>query len=302
MTQPTVASRARAFGPCSREHGPGPLERSRCFRHLTLSLGALLLGVTTATAQLRPMDPVEWHLLEVEGQRFGVSVGMGVYSDQRAPLAGTIGRLVEIGTFRGIWVRGAVAIQVSGTALRVFEDERAFAEPYGLARASAGEGRVDAGDQRVSTIIVLTPDEGDLDFAVRFGVTLPTTDNRAGPERDQTDVFATLGGRLLRGGLMFSAEVGLGVHGTRDPDHEQVDPILFAAGLRGTLDWIQWDLQAVGQHDPRGNADLRGNEDLGEVRLGVRRGERRWVRLAAVRGWETFSPGLGLLVEGGFSF
>lgn len=263
---------------------------------------ALHVSAPAAAAQIRPLDPLDWHAFDDQGRSFEAALGIGVYLDQRASLAGTEGRLLELGNFRATWTAGQVAVQLSGTAVRVFEDERRFAEPYGQARPLSEHSRVDAGDYRVSTIIRLAPGTGNPDVALRFGVRLPTTDNGDGLERDQTDFFTTVGGRYWAGNLFVSGELGVGVLGTRNPAHEQVDPILFAADLTWDLGWIQPELEVVGQHDPRRNPDLRGNEDLGEVRLAVRKGERRWVRLAMARGWETFSPGLGLFLEGGFLY
>jgi hypothetical protein len=93
--------------------------------------------------------------------------------------------------------------------------------------------------------------------------------------------------------------LGIGILGTRYPEHEQVDPILFAGELSWDFGWAIADLEVAGQHDPRRSEDLRGNEDLGEVRLGLRTSGERWVRIAAVRGWETYSPGFGIILEVG---
>jgi hypothetical protein len=242
---------------------------------------------------------MEWAALDDEERAFEVAVGSGIYLDQRASLAGTRGRLIEIGSYRGTWLVGQIAVQLSGTAVRVFEDDRRFAEPHGDVRAFSRQARLDAGDHRVSTTLGLTPGRGSVDLAIRFGVRLPTTDDGAGLERDQTDFFATFGGRYKRGRAAVSGEAGVGVLGTRYPEHEQVDPILFAGEVSWDLGWLVSDLELVGQHDPRKGAELRGNEDLGEARIGLRTAGERWVRVALVRGWETFSPRLGLLLEVG---
>ena len=260
---------------------------------------ATLLSVHPAASQLRPLDPMDWSALDEENREFEVAVGSGMYFDQRASLAGTRGRLLEIGSYRGTWLAGQVAVEVSGTAVRVFEDHRRYADPVDEVRAFSADARLDTGDHRVSTILGLTPGSGSVDLAIRFGVRLPTTNDGTGLERDRTDFFATMGGRYKRGRGAISGEAGLGVLGTRFDDHEQVDPILFAGELSWDLGWVVSNLEVVGQHDPRRSEDLRGNEDLGEMRLGLRSGERRWVRVALVRGWETYSPRLGVLFEVG---
>jgi hypothetical protein len=45
----------------------------------------------------------------------------------------------------------------------------------------------------------------------------------------------------------------------------------------------------------------RGTEDLGELRLGVRAGGRRWVRVELVRGYADFSPSAGVVVAAGIA-
>ena len=264
-----------------------------------MSALVLVLSAGAAPAQLRPLDPLDWKALDGRDGGVDVAVGTAIYLDQRASLAGTVGRLLEVGSVRGTWVDDRVAIEIAGTAVRFFQDQTVFADPLGETRAFNDHVRVDAGDYRVSTLLLLTPAAGSLDVALRFGVRLPTTDNRAGLERDQTDFFATVGGRYRSGRITLSGEGGMGVLGTRNATHEQVDPILFAAGLAWDLGLFRSELELVGQHDTRPNAEFRGNENLGEVRLVVRRGERRWLRAGLTRGWETFSPSLGVLVEAG---
>jgi hypothetical protein len=264
-----------------------------------LALVVLLFSFSPARAQLRPLDPMDWKALDEEDRAFEVSVGTGLYFDQRASLAGTRGRLLEIGSYRGTWLAGQIAVELAGTAVRVFEDHRRIADPYGDARAFSQEVRLDAGDHRLSTILGLTPGGGSVDAAIRFGVRLPTTNDTAGLERDQTDFFATLGGRYKRGRGSISGEAGLGVLGTRYPEHEQVDPILYAGDVTFDWGWVISDLEVVGQHDPRRSEELRGNEDLGELRLGLRSRGSRWMRVAVVHGLETYSPRFGMLLEVG---
>jgi hypothetical protein len=266
---------------------------------LVSAAAALLLFAAPSAAQLRPLDPIDWRALDEEERVFEISIGSGLYLDQRASLAGTRGRLLEIGSYRGTWLAGQIAVELAGTAVRVFEDHRRIAEPYGDARAFSRDARLDAGDHRISTILGLTPGNGSLDAAIRFGVRLPTTNDDAGLERDQTDFFATLGGRYERGRGSISGEAGIGVLGTRYPEHEQIDPILYAGDLSWDWGWVISDIEVVGQHDPRRSEELRGNEDLGEVRLGLRTSGARWMRVAVVRGWETYSPGFGMVLEVG---
>lgn len=285
-----------------------PLRRQKREVELTMkarpvalpAISILLLALTTvpAAGQLRPLDPVDWGVFE--GLRVSAWIGGAYYDGQRASLAGTTGSLMEIGTFSVTWRSGRVALRASGTTLRRFRDDGMFAEPVGGARSANGDPRQDAGDHRLSTVILLTEEGSALDGALRFGVRLPTTDNREGLERDQTDFFATVAGRWQRQPLTLIGEVGIGIFGTRESHHEQVDPLLYAFAAEYDLGALTPVVQLVGQNDPRSGADLRGTEDLRELRLGLRAGDERWIEVAAARGLETFSPRWGFSVRVGF--
>ncbi|MGD2070935.1 MAG: hypothetical protein PVI57_19855 [Gemmatimonadota bacterium] len=267
------------------------------------TLGLLAVGAAGTPfpllGQLRPLDPLDWTAIDGDpGASLGV--GFGFYVGQRASLAGTRGRLMELGVLHGTWTVGRAAFQLNGAAVRVFRDQSVFAEPVGGTRLGDGGRRVDAGEPRVSTIVRLTEEGGPWDGALRFGVRLPTTDDREGLERDRTDFFVTVAGRRSAGPLTATAELGMGVLGTRDTRNEQVDPLLFALGVSwNALGWLRPGLVAVGQHDTRRGPEMRGNEDLGEVRLSVSGGEDHWVQVALVRGWTPFSPDWGVTVQTG---
>ena len=266
---------------------------------LVLAVGLLAALPRASGAQLRPLEPVDWTV--VGGSPWTFQVGGGVYEGQRASLAGTEGRLWEVGAFQGAWSFGRVALQVSGTAFRVFRDEAVFAAPLGGARAPDGRRRQDTGDYRVSTLIHLTPGEGSLDAVLRFGARLPTTDNRVGLERDRTDFFSTLAGRYRRGPVVLTAEAGIGILGTRNSRIEQVDPLLYALSAAYRTGAVTSLFEVVGQHDTRRASALRGTEDLSELRLGVRTHGSRWLQLTFVRGLTVFSPDYGLVFQVGIS-
>lgn len=271
-----------------------------------LLLLLLLLAPAESSGQLRPLDPLDWDPLDWDAldsdRSVSVSVGTAVFTDHSASLAGTRGRLVEVGRFRGTFLLGRTALQWSGSAVRIFHDCVSFADPVGQARGMTDSGRIDAGDQRLSTVVRLTEGTERWDAALRFGVRLPTTDNRIGLERDRTDFFATVAGRWVGTLARASAELGIGIWGTRDPVREQIDPILFALSGRLETGPVRPELEIVGQHDTRPRSELRGNEDLGEARLFARMGDARWLRLGVVRGWDAFSPDFGVIVEAGFRY
>lgn len=55
-------------------------------------------------------------------------------------------------------------------------------------------------------------------------------------------------------------------------------------------------VQVLGQEVAYANRQIRGNEDLGEVRLGLRAGGPRWMRIDVVTGYEPTSPALGAIL------
>ncbi|HEX2188512.1 MAG TPA: hypothetical protein VHG51_06410, partial [Longimicrobiaceae bacterium] len=172
--------------------------------------------------------------------------------------------------------------------------------PYGEARPDDDGRRHDSGDYRVATVVRLTPEDAPALAVLRFGTRLPTTDNGVGLDRDALDFFALLGGRVRRGALAVGAEAGVGINGTRDPVFEQRDVLVYAVTAEyAASPALVPTLSAVGNVPGLPERDVRGNEDLGEVRLGVRAGERRWLRVELVRGFTEFSPSAGVIVSAG---
>lgn len=258
-----------------------------------------LVLVRPASGQLRPLEPLDWGGSSDQGLST-VELGSSALFGQRASLAGTEGTLLDLGTFQAAWSFGRASVHLSGTVLRVFEDTRTLEAPVEGTREMNDEARIDVGDQRISTVIRWTADAARrFDGALRFGVRLPTTDNRIGLERDETDFFATVAGRYRLDGWSASGELGMAVVGTRDPANEQVDPVVYALGLQREGGWLRPGVVAVGQIDTRPTRDKRGNEDLGEIRLGLTVGENRWAHVGVVRGFRPFSPSFGVSLEVG---
>lgn len=253
-----------------------------------------------ACSQLRPLDPMDFEVLGEPG--WLMESGAGAFTEQRASLAGVSGDLLELGTTRIVWGLGRVAMELSATLLRVYEDQEVYTDPVGDARPSDGSARVDAGDLRVSTMVRLTGEGARVPVVLRFGTRLPTTDNRVGLGRDQTDFFSTLGTRGHWGPWRVGAEAGFGVNGTRDTGHEQIDPILFGMTASYDAGTVRPLLELTGQHDPRSDRDRRGNENIGELRLGARFGGRAWLSVLGVRGWTSTSPALGVVLRAGTRF
>jgi hypothetical protein len=261
----------------------------------------LALLPATASAQLRPLDAFEWRMFEGERVASG-QVGAGWLHEQRASLAGAEGRLIEVGNWRAFWRTGRVVLEAGGTVQRLFDEETRFADPDPDVRLEPDGKRQDAGDYRILTAVRLTGEGAPVAAALRFGTRLPTTDNTAGLDRDATDFFATLAGRAVQGRLALQAEAGIGIVGTREPHFEQDDLLIYALRAEYHGGRLVPMLTVLGQQVGDGHQEIRGNESLGEVRLGIRAGRRRWLLAEAVAGYTDFSPGLGVLVSAGIDW
>lgn len=285
-----------------------PMARHGCARHrpapafAAMASLVLALSAIPAAAQLRPLDPLPFGSFDVAARPVAVQVGFGVFTGQRASLAGTEGTLAEIGNFRGIWRTGRVALEVGGTVLRTFEDVSAFAEPASNVSPESGPHRNDAGDYRVATSVRLTPGTWPVSGFVRFGTRLPTTDNTTGLDRDRTDFFATLGGHADIERWALAAEAGVGVFGTRHHRLEQSDVLLYAGSAEYRLGTLTPGVLVLGHLDGIPDGAIRGSEELSELRVGARAGRDLWVSAYWVHGLTAFSPRAGLLVAGGWAF
>jgi len=263
-----------------------------------MALFATMPAATAAAAQLRPLPPVDWDAFD-DDARMHTTIGASVLTDQLASLAGTRGRLFELGLYRVAFRSGRVVLDFSGTAVRHFRDEELLEPPMEHTRAPNGRARVDTGDHLAATLFLLTSAGAPVDALVRFGTRLPTTDNAIGLDRDHTDFFATLAARAIRGPWSLAAEAGLGINGSRSAGFDQADVLVYSAELRLQAGRVVPLVTVVG-HDGFTSRRIRGNEDLGEVRAGVRVGERRWVRIEAVAGYAEAAPDVGLLVTAGW--
>ena len=270
---------------------------------ILLLAAALLPGSaavsSSASAQLRPLDHADWILIGGAGS-ISARAGVSRLFDQRASLAGTSGDLWEAGIVTLAWRTGRVTLEASGTAQRFFREDERFAEPYTDVVPADDGHRHDSGDYRIGTSVRLTPFGARFTGAVRFGTRLPATDNTTGLDRDAIDFFSTIGGATSIRALALSGEAGLGIHSTRETRFEQEDVLLYSARaeLRGLR--VTPSVEVIGQRHGTAHAAIRGVENLGEVRAGVRIGSRIFASVEGVFGYETFSPSSGLLVSVGF--
>lgn len=258
-----------------------------------LTLAAVCGANATAGAQLRPLEPFSWRIFD-DDVRIAADSRVARYQGQRASLAGTKGDLWEVPTVSFAWTSGRFAILASGTAVRFFAERERFRPPFPGVRPSPNGRRHDSGEYTIGTGVRLTPLRHPIEALLRFGTRLPTTDNRTGLDRDATDFFATIVGHVRRRSLSVSLEAGLGITATRDSAFEQDDLLLYAARAEYDRGIVKPSVMVVGQAHGPTHKELRGVEDLSEVRLGLRIGDRTWVRLEGIKGFETFSPEYGL--------
>jgi hypothetical protein len=263
-----------------------------------LAASALLLsGAVPLQSQLRPYEPFDWGTLDPSGT-LTVSLGTAVLWNQRASLAGTDGRLAELGTLQAFLTTGRVVLEAGGTLYRVFREDAAFADPTGGAEGHPLGTRRDAGDYRVSTTVLVAGRNRSVTAVLRFGSRLPTTDNRVGLERDALDFFALAGGKVDRGPFRATLELGVGIHGTRLQSFEQSDVLVYIFGLTTRNGPVIPTVLLLGHADAL-DRTIRGNEKLSEARLRVRSSGRTWVQVEAIRGLADASPDYGVTLAVG---
>ena len=252
-----------------------------------------------ASAQLRPLEPAQWRLLR-ESSSVLVQAGASRLLDQRASLAGETGDLWEAGNFAVAWQTGRVVLEAGGTAQRFFRMTGRFDIPYADVEPADDNRRHDSGDYRISTTVRLTPETFPFTGIARFGTRLPTTDNTTGLDRDAVDFFASIGASGLVGPVMLSGETGLGIHSTREQRFEQDDLLLYALSAAIESLPVVPSIMVIGQQHGTTHSAIRGVENLGELRLGLRFGVKKWVKLDLVKGYETFSPSAGVVLTMGW--
>ncbi len=279
-----------------------------CLRKRTTSfLAAVLASVVFGSAgpgllaaQLRPLEALDW--ISFDSNVGSAFLGVAGFQHQPASLLGSEGRLVELGLLGVSFRSGRIVLSFQGSVYRIFDAAKSFAEPLPMVEGQPFARRTDSGDYRLATAVRLTSGLGSWDAAFRFGVRLPTTDDRVGLERDQTDVFATVAGRYRRGPFALEAELGGAINGVAASRFDQTDPILYGVGVAFRSLGVEQSLRIAGQYDTRLNGPPRGNEHLSELSLGVRSLGRTWFNTEVVYGLAEFSPEWGLRLYVGRSF
>jgi hypothetical protein len=268
-------------------------------RAISIALCVVVCSMPMTTrAQLRPLEPPQWRMLD-EDASIAAEVGGSRLTGQRASLAGTTGKLWEAGTFAIAWRTGRVVLEAAGTAQRFFHETGTFSAPYPDVEPSDNGDRHDSGDYRISTTVRLTPRGFPATGVLRFGTRLPTTDNSTGLDRDALDFFATFGGAGSLRALSIAGEAGLGIHSTREQRFEQEDVMLYSLRVELRNSRFIPSLSLLGQKHGLTHDSIRGVEDLGEMRAGLRIGRHFWARAEYVRGYESFSPSSGFILTAG---
>ncbi len=281
-------------------HPPLPSMRRSARTAAALALLAGAAASTPLSAQLRPLEPMDWGAL-APGAGVRAQVGGDVLFGQRASIAGVRGRVLEAPAAILSWTTGRVALRAIVHPLRILDRQQSFEAPLpGTTDMTAGR-ETDAGDNGLETVVRLTPagaaGAGSL-AALRYGVRISTHNDKKGMDRHKTDFYALLGGSTLRGGWTLGAEAGLGVYGTRQAGYDKALPFLYSAGARRRLGPLEPSLALTGQAMPR---QIRGNEDLAELRAGLRLGRARWLEASFVRGLTRFSPRAGFILFAGIA-
>jgi len=294
------------FPALTKPHSMNSHQRKALSCRVTVSIRiAVAMGIPAvalpAAAQLRPLDPIQWRMYQRNSTAAG-ELGIARLFDQRASLAGTEGDLWEIGNFVVAWRTGRVILEAGGTAQRLFREEERFAPAYADVDPTDDGHRHDSGDYRISTSVRLTPDHWQTTGVLRFGTRLPTTSNRTGLDRDALDFFATVGAGRAVGAFALTGEAGLGIHSTREDRFEQDDLLLYALRAEYRRFAVIPSLSALGQMHGSAHSAIRGVENLGELRAGLRAGSRRWIRAELVVGYETFSPSNGVVLTAGIIY
>jgi surfeit locus 1 family protein len=255
----------------------------------------LALVPSVAHAQLRPLDPLEWQVYEPNTFLVG-EAGVGSLWEQQATLAGTRGRLLELGNYRVTFRFDRLAVELAGTALWRLTDEEVVEPPAAWVHPADGSPRQDAGFASAATLVNLTPRRAPLDIVLRFGARIPTTSDESGLDRDRTDFFALAALRYRAGPVAFTAENGVGIHGALDSRFPQSDVWAYTFGTEYRHRPFFAMAQMVGHQN---RLRLRGNENLRELRFGVGVGDRRWFDISYIHGLSDFSPRHGVRLSAG---
>jgi hypothetical protein len=75
--------------------------------------------------------------------------------------------------------------------------------------------------------------------------------------------------------------------------------MLYALRAEYRTGFVTPSFTVLGQMHVTTHSAIRGVENLGEMRAGLRAGRSMWIRAEYVKGYETFSPSSGVIVTAG---
>jgi hypothetical protein len=75
--------------------------------------------------------------------------------------------------------------------------------------------------------------------------------------------------------------------------------MLYALRAEYRTGFVTPSFTVLGQMHGTTHSAIRGVENLGEMRAGLRAGRSMWIRAEYVKGYETFSPSSGVIVTAG---
>jgi len=268
------------------------LHNTRALRvaRVTLLLVVLcLFNSCPLTAQQRPLLTQEAEV--VTPKEILVQVGFEFLQDAQFPLSGLTGDLTRVGALAfHLGMSRSVEIQVEGTVrnfLSVTQQRPAFILPT---LQNNGTATNDFGELTLATKLKLLPERGKRPaVGLRFGVELPTTDERRGLGLNTTNAFAAVLVQKHFGRVNTFGHAGVAILEAPAGLFSQNDVLLlgwaFVLSVHERLN-IVGEIQ--GRKSTRATPDtspLVGTGSRGEARLGVQifTGGFRW-DVAAIAG------------------
>ncbi len=261
------------------------LHNTRALRlaRVTLLLVALcFFDSPPLAAQQRPLLTQEVEV--VTPKEILVQVGFEFLQDVDFPLSGLTGDLTRVGALGfHLGMSRAVEIQMEGTIrnfLSVTQQRPAFVLPT---LQNNGTATNDFGEFTLATKIKLVPEQEKRPaFGLRFGVELPTTDERRGIGLNTTNAFATVLVQKHFGRLNTFGHVGVAILQAPAGLFSQNDVLLLGWALVLSVhERLSIVGEVQGRKSTRATPDasaLVGTGSRGEARLGVQifAGGFRW--------------------------
>ncbi len=249
--------------------GNTSMTRNRRFCTFLLLCWLVLLCVPAA-AQNRPLRTSDAEILPPGTLR--VQVGFDFLQDVDFPLSGLSGDLTSVGVVSvRMGVGKMVEVQLAGAAQHFLDVKRQGASFVPALELTGARSTHDTGDFSLVTKIRVfgeTPRRPAL--ALRFGYTMPNSNQARGIGTNSTDVFAVLIAQKHFGKLNVFGNLGLAILQVPNAKFTQNDVLLyggaFAYPLHSRLNLVG---EVAGRHSTRKiNVDLIGTESRSQATFG----------------------------------